>query len=84
MHAGSRFGNAVEGLVGVRAEYLRAHMAHRASATSTTEWLEELAARRSKDLVAWRKEAFGAAEQALTAYERTRSEAESVVPPEEL
>ncbi len=82
-----RFGpvvGVVEGLVGVRAEYLHAHLAHRTTATSTTGWLEELVARCSKDLVAWRKEAFRAVEQALAAYERTRTRPESVVPPEDL
>lgn len=84
MHAGSRFGDVVEGLVGVRAEDLHAHMAHRANATGTTGWLEGLVARCSKDLVVWRKEAFGAVERALAADERTRSQPESVVTPEQL
>jgi hypothetical protein len=74
----------VEGLVGVPAEHLHAHRAHRARATSTSGWLEELVARCSKDLVAWRKEAFCAVEQALAVFEPTRSQPESVVPPEEL
>lgn len=84
MHAGSRVGDVVEGLVGVRAENLHAHMARRASASSTTGWREELVARCRKDLVAWCQEAFGAVEQALAAHERTRGQPESVVPPEEM
>ena len=59
-------------------------MAHRASATSATRWLEEHVAGCSTDLVAWGKEAFRAVEQPLAAYERTRSQPESVVPQEEL
>ena len=81
-----RFGpvvGVVEGLVGVRAEYLHAHLERRTTATDTTGWLEELVARCSKDLVAWRREAVRAVEQALVAYERTRTQPESVVPPEE-
>ena len=68
MHAGSRFGDVVEGLVGLRTEYLHAHMAHRASATSTSGRFEELVARCSKDLVAWRKDPVRAVEQALAAF----------------
>jgi hypothetical protein len=37
----------------------------------------------SKDLVAWRKEAFCAVEQAIKAYERARGKGQSVAPPEE-
>jgi hypothetical protein len=66
-----------------RGPYLHARMVQRTSATSTTAWLEELVAACSKDLVAWRKEALHAVEQAIKAYERARGEGQSVVPPEE-
>ena len=82
-----RFGPAVgvvEGLVDVRASYLHARMEKRTSAPSTTAWLEELVARRSRDLVAWRKAAFDAVEQALEAYERAGNGEAIVVPQEQL
>jgi hypothetical protein len=82
-----RFGpvvGVVEGLVGVPAEHLHGHMAHRASATGTSGWLEGLVARCSKDLVPWRKEALRTVERALAAFDRARSQLGSVVPPEEL
>ena len=63
---------------------LHPHVAHRASAATTSGWLEERVAQCRKELFAWRKEAFDAGEQALAAYERTRSQPESVVPQEEL
>jgi hypothetical protein len=81
-----RFGpvvGVVEGLVAVRAGYLHAHMTQRTGAACTTAWLEELVARCSKDLVAWRIDAFRAVEQAVEAYEQGRGKDGSVVPPEE-
>ena len=75
--------SSVEGLVGVRAEYLHAHMTQRTNAASTTAWLEELIAKCSKDLVAWRCDAFRAVEQAVKAYPQARGKDHSVVPPEE-
>jgi hypothetical protein len=89
MHAGRCAASApvvgvVEGLVGVPAQHLHAHMAHRASGSSTSGWFEELVAQCSKDLVAWRKEAFRAVAHALAAFERTLSQPESVVLSEEL
>jgi hypothetical protein len=81
-----RFGPAVgvvEGLVDVRASYLHARMEKRTSAPNTTGWLKELVAQRSRDLVAWRKQAFDAVEQAFEAYERARNGEAIVVPQEQ-
>jgi len=73
----------VEGLVGVRAQYLHEHKAQLTTAPSTTAWLEELVVRCSRDLVAWRKDAFLACERALEAYELARGRHTSVVPQED-
>jgi hypothetical protein len=81
-----RFGplaGVVEGLVGVRAEYLHARMSDRTAATSTAAWLEELVGRCSKELFVWRKQGVRAREQAVKAYERARGKGPSVVPPED-
>ena len=82
---GRRFGpvvGVVEGLVAVRCQYLHARLAQRTKARSTRAWLEELVARCSKDLGAWRIDAFRAVEQAVKAYEQARGKDDSVVPPE--
>jgi hypothetical protein len=81
-----RFGpvvGVVEGLVAVRCQYLHARLAQRTKARSTRAWLEELVARCSKDLVAWRIDAFRAVEQAVKAYERALGKDASVVPSEQ-
>jgi len=70
----------VESLPGVRAEHLGARMMKRTAAATTTEWLEELAASVSADLVAWRKQAVLACERAISAYQKARGNGPSVAP----
>jgi hypothetical protein len=54
------------------------------TAPSTSAWLEDLVAKCSKDLVAWRQDAFLAVERSIKAYERTRDDWSSVVPQDSL
>ena len=80
-----RFGpivGVVEGLVDVRAEYLRAWHQGRTFTRCATDWLEELVAYRSEELAYWRKYALERCEQAVGAYELVRGEEPSVVPTE--